>query len=113
MTYIPAKYDYSPQIADHEDFGVKDAKGRAVGGALMKRTVTITADDRKDRNGYVTSPDRLGVWYTVAIQSTRDSKTFGATVRDRYFRTPEERDAYGIKARERARKAAIRKHGKG
>jgi hypothetical protein len=111
MTYIPAKYIVSSKSTDHADFGVTDAKGRKVGASIKMHTLDITDDKRNSTNGIVAEPHNFGTWYCYSIQSTRNGKDFGASAKTSKFRSRTERDAKAVKAFDRSRKLAIKKHG--
>ena len=69
-----------------------DAKGRKVGLAVAYKEVTFVPAQEGSRIAcYSIAP---GFYYGVRIQKTKDCMRFGAYQGYRYFKTPEEREAY-------------------
>lgn len=104
---------YNKELGQHRDFGVTDAKGRKVGAALIVGHHTYEQDfDPKRYCGTVVQEADLGLWWTYAVQSTRNGTKFGASAKTMKFRTKGERDVAAAKALARAVKAGVRKHTK-
>lgn len=98
-----------------EDFGVKDDRGRVIGGLAW--TCEKAFGPGPVAAGWSPNTARIepGLYYYYEPHATRNGKTFGALQQAQRFATAEERDAavakYFQNARKRAIKAAARKYG--
>lgn len=64
------------------DFGVADAKGRAIGGAFYIGSAVYTPRPEGPSGGWV---HELGTFITGRPQATRDGKSYGASQRSQEY----------------------------
>jgi hypothetical protein len=85
----------SDVVIERRDFGVRDSKGRAIGGLVQRYTVeTRLRTDADGDYGIVYMLDaQPGTFYCYKPHATRDGKSFGAIQPSVWFATAAERDA--------------------
>jgi hypothetical protein len=80
----------SDPTRDHVDFGMKDAKGRAIGYRISRYLMTIVERPDSDAFGECCKPGDLGTWFMADTHATRNGVTYGALTRDLRARTAAE-----------------------
>lgn len=103
-----ARIERTDRTRELVDYDVRDAKGRAVGGMIVRWTKTYREDDDSHTLVWVELHDQTR--YCVKLYSTRDGKTFGAIPRTTYHETETLREAHVAKAVARARRRALNVH---
>lgn len=76
------------QAWEQVDFGLVDARGRAIGAEVYTAIVTFTALPETATSGYCAAP---GTYFALCIQVTRNGRHYGAGQPYRYFATEAER----------------------
>ena len=90
------------------DYGIKDSKGRAVGGMLITWVENYVSDES---SGLLIDASLIGkTRYCVELHSTRDGKVFGAIPRATYHLTADAANKHAWKAIDTARARAQRVH---
>lgn len=78
------------EVIEQRNFGVKDSKGRVVGGRVSRITLTTTPV----KSAYAEKSWRMviepGVYHTYEPSATRNGALFGASQRRRWFTTEAE-----------------------
>lgn len=92
----------------HVDFGVADARGRAIGVRIETAVVTFAALPADATSGWVRAP---GTYYLLCMQATRNGARYGATQPAHYFATDAERTAAMTKMFAASRRRAVAKAG--
>lgn len=90
------------------DFGVKDARGRAIGAKVYYREIELVEFTPEEFQVYYALP--AGYYYVATMRATRNGVDYGASQPRQYFATEAERDAavqaYLANAKKRAAKKA-------
>jgi hypothetical protein len=116
MTRVKARRErFSDKRQDARSFGVRDEKGREIGGYVevwteFRRPLTEEEMSEQQYSYYSCFPEDLGVRYAYRPGALRNGCPFGAWQREQFFATAEERDRaveqYFANARKRAAKRA-------
>lgn len=73
------------------DFGMRDARGRAIGYRIVRWTMEqLERDEERPQYSLVCKPEDLGRWCVASTSATRGGIRFGASTSDLWARTEQE-----------------------
>jgi len=101
------------------DFGIRDAKGRALGTLISLYTVTVVeiteaeiAERKAKSSGWCPCSWEPGTFFGVHVHTTRNRIGFGAAFNGAVLKTEADRDAYIATYLKDAKKRALKNEGK-
>ncbi len=87
-------------------FGINDRLGREIGASIISFEDTFTQIPDDSRSWYTMAP---GTYFGATCMATRNGRLYGASQRDRHFKTAAEREEAIAKYLTDARKRASKK----